>query len=560
MCAKPKNLKDIDSFWDLNSLLPKKRPVFPTYGATNTDTAEISVDSDSTVQAGAPIPQRNDCPHLSGREQARRLNELPIRKRAEEYRSKPLDPYLIYKPESKLIKLVEVSAWSTRFNFYEKFLTDAKNLWNRTAEKTEHTPFFSYLPQYSQLSYSQMKWYLWWRENVRNSVYLKCDYCYILLYIYEILNCTEELEPRMGLEQLCNIWLNYRTDYKRLDRYMCEWLCDFCLIHKLPCPTLKLRPILSHITELATLKEFYMDFSDSVGLAETIVSCTSTYDWRKSRYITEENREIFSKHINGAAKAVAAQLLSESDQKNLFGTDFRVNRTSYESALCVYSAKRSITVEYTSYSRSPKFRFMATDIVKYSENRIRTHLGIRPRLKTDGLNDFIKQQLDLYFEKELPPMPKPSRKREDQFVENPYEHLYEPTSSSFSLKRALEIEEKSWNTTELLVDSLTDAEPESQKPSEIPVKAEKSEEYTDEFEALINSLDEVSIKLLGTLATEDLNTSAEITNLRSISTDALVNKINESAYDEIGDVIIELVEDGYRLVPDYKGEISKWLK
>ena len=54
---KPLSLDDIDNFWDLNSLLPQKRPVSPRR-AVNIDTVEIDVDSDSPRDAGAAIPKR----------------------------------------------------------------------------------------------------------------------------------------------------------------------------------------------------------------------------------------------------------------------------------------------------------------------------------------------------------------------------------------------------------------------------------------------------------------------------------------------------------------------
>ena len=103
MSDKPKNLDDIDNFWDLNSLLPKKRPVSPTHRAPNTDTVEITVGEDSTEKsAGTPIPMQGENArfsvsggtHVSRHDVTRRINELPLNMRAEQYRSHPLDPYL----------------------------------------------------------------------------------------------------------------------------------------------------------------------------------------------------------------------------------------------------------------------------------------------------------------------------------------------------------------------------------------------------------------------------------------------------------------------------------
>lgn len=554
MCAKPENLNDIDSFWDLNELLPKKRPVTPIPRNLNTDTVEVSIESAEKAVIGAPVPKVDT---------ARRLNEIPLRQRAEEYRSKPLDPYLIYKPESRLIKHVEVSAWNNRFNFYENFLTDAKRIWNRTAEKCEHTPFFSYIPQYSQLRYPQMKWYLWWRENVRGGIYLKSDFCYVLLYIYEILNCTDLIPPEAGVVKLCDIWLNYRDDHRRLDRYMVEWLCDYCLINKLPCPTARLKPILAEIGELAALKEFYMDFSDTDGLTDSIFAY-SAHDFKNSRYITDENREFFEVHMKGAVTVAASLILSNPEDCDLFGADYRITRVSYESALCAYSAKRSIAVEYTSYTRSPKFRFIATDIVKYCENRIRAALGIRPHLKADGLSAFLKAQLDRYFSVNLP-IPKRGTQHTEESAVPAYEKLYEPTATEFSLTHALEIEKESWDTTELLTsafeeEAIRDKVPEPIQPEvkPAPILQEIPDEL-DEFHELILSLDEEYTEILRALLVGDKNGFSSVVNRMGALPDGVIDKINEAAFDLIGDVVIEPYGDSYRLIPDYKGEFARWL-
>ena len=226
MSDKPKNLSDIDNFWDLNSLLPNKRQVAPTHRAVNVDTVELEFNSDRTGDSGAQIPARTNASGVptpvSPHEQARRLNEIPMRQRARETQARHLEPYLTYSPESRLIRRVAISKWESRYNFYEKFRDDARRYWNRTASECPHTGFFSYIPQYNQLKYAQLKWYLWWRETVRRGSYLRTDFSYILLYIYEILNCPDLVEPKNGVKLLCDIWLAYRSEHRRIDSYLAE--------------------------------------------------------------------------------------------------------------------------------------------------------------------------------------------------------------------------------------------------------------------------------------------------------------------------------------------------
>lgn len=574
MRDNPKNLNDIDSFWDLNSLLPKKRPVAPSYRSPNTDTVELTVgEDDSAPEHGVPIPPRTEVhyhvserTHVSSHEQARRLNELPMRTRAEAYRSKPLDPYLIYEPQSRLIRRVEVSKWDSKFNFYENFREDAKRLWSRHAEECERASFFSYVPQYSQLKYSQVKWYLWWRENVRHGVYLRTDFCYILLYIYEIINCPDLIPPEKGAMLLCDIWLNYRAEHRRIDSYLCDWLCDYCLINKLPCPISRLEPILGEIVATSNFREFYMDTGDTYSLTASILAHSSTYDWHKSRYVTEENIHLFASHIRGAFDKAWREVLSlGNDGTAAVGKEFRVERTAYEGALCVYDMKRTLMIEYVSYTRSPKFRFVVTDIIKYSENRIRMALGIKSRLKVEELSDTLRSCIDEYFDINLPAPKKVRSARAGTAVPevNEYDKLYEPITSEFSLENAIKIEQSSWSTTEILTAALSDDEPIPEEiiPEPTPnTVAPPDISGDDEFAVLANTIDDASREALALLLRGNSNGVALSAVKYGMLADALADKINETAFDIIGDSVIESDGGGYRLIADYKGDLEKWLK
>ncbi len=563
MSDKPKNLDDIDRFWDLNSLLPKKRPVAPTHRAPNTDTVEITLNGDGARESGTPIPPQSASCHASPHDAARRLNELPFHERAQQYRSRPLDPYLIYTPQNGLIKRVEVARWDTKFNFYENFRADAVRLWSRAASECEHVPFFSYVPQYSQLKYAQLKWYLWWRENVRRGVYLKTDFCYILLYIYEIINCPDLITPERGVGLLCDIWLAYRDEHRRIDSYMCDWLCDYCLINRLSSPTDRLLPILGEIVTAANFKEFYVDGAGTSAAADMLAHA-STYDWRKSRYVTEDNIAVFAHHIRAAFGKVWHEIISKNESGDTVKA-LRVERTAYEGALCVYDMERTVVVEYASYTRSPRFRFVATDIIKYSENRVRMALGIKSRLKVEELTDEMRACIDSYFDANLPAKKKdrPTRSGASEPTVNEYDKLYEPINADFSLERAMKIEENSWGTTELLTSAFEEAseavEPIPEKATE-PVQTAPSYDGEDEFAALASSLDEGAREALTLVANGDASGIAKVAARLGALADALADGINELAFDVIGDSIIEPDNGGYRLIPDYEGDIKKWLK
>ena len=592
-------LDDIDDFWDLDSLLPQRRPVDPAR-RVNTDTVELEIGR-TTETGGTPIPERTGpVPRRDGaysktfsgepvaaspRDEARRLRELSMKTRAKQNEPVPLEPYLVYEPENSVIKRVSVAKWKTTYRFYERFRPDAERLWDRTSSECAPVSFFSYIPQYNQLSYSQMKWYLYWRSEVRQGRYPRTDYSYILLYIYEILNCPNLVPPETGIGLLVDIWLQYRSRYPRIDSYLAEWVCDYCLINQLPCPSERLAGISGEVVAAAAFKEFYMTPAPGEETSSLFLSYSSNYDWRTSRYVTKDNINLFSKHIAAAFDKVNREVFSR-DGGQMKSCVTTVTRDAYAGALCVFDMKRSITVEYLSYTRSPGFRFAVTDVIKYCENRVRMALGIKSRLKVENITDEMRRCVDEYFDENLPAYKnEKKRKTTDAEAVNEYDKLYEPVTSDFSLERARGIERDSWSTTDRLTSMLSDetdtpdgepalseetvrpAEPEKsddsvdepEKRTE-PAAPETSADSDDEFASYIASLDETSIKALRLLAGGDASGVFTAASESGMLADALADRINETAYDIIGDSVIEPDGGGYRLISDYEGDIKRCLK
>lgn len=556
MSDKPKNLSDIDNFWDLNSLLPQKRPIAVPSRYVNTEAVEVIAKSDSDRGAGSiPIPERSE---------QRRI----------------LDPYLIYTPKNKYISRVEISKWDSRYNFYENFRDDAKRLWSKNGEKCDRIPFFSYVPQYSQLKYPQLKWYLWWRTNVRHGEFEATDFCYVLLYIYEILNCPELICAKEGLRLLSDIWINYREAHPRLDAYLSEWICDYCLINQLEFPTELFYKLPARAFEGAAIREFYYTAGENRDEIIGMLYSASDYDYRKSRYAVGANAELFKKHIENAFVQVYQEVFANTNKKlqavnptynmscNTYentAREYRLERSAYEGALCAYDIKRTIAVEYISYMRSPRFKFLVTDIVKYSENRIRIAIGVRARLKVVALDEAVRAPIDRYFDEHLP-IPKKRRAvseaEERERIE--YEKLYEPATTEFNLDRAIQIEEKSWGTTEVLVSAFDDdGDFISETPKALPLKVPEKTEApidADEFCLFVSALGDLEKEALSGLLLGDEKAVEFAAKKSGTLTDAFADRINEAAFDIIGDGVIEMTEKGYHIINEYRGDLSKWLK
>lgn len=559
-----------DDFWDLRSLLPQKRP--PVMHQPSTDTEPV------TVEVGEPDASK-DTASLS-----LRFREVkPTDRRSREVKPAERNRNLLeYVPDHGLIKKVTILRWYTKYSFYEQFRFDAVRCKAIEGKRCAHVPFFSYTPQYRQMNQSQLEYYFYWRSECRRGIFHEADFAYVLLYIYEIINVytpSADLsdnkndasfdEKSFALDMLTSIWLNYRGKYKALDKYLSEWLPDFCLINRLPPPTEKLSPILPAIMATASLREFFI--SDAPLAPSSLIAFSCSYDWKKSKYISEGSDELrseFQAHIEGALRAV-----SEAKDKR-FNSDslrtVRASRDAFCGSLCAHSIKRRIDIEYVSFSRSVELRSLVTAVVKYSENKLRAHFGIKSRLKVDGLDDAAKAVIDAYFLSVYPSDRHCSSKTEEKLREERYyDEMYGALSVGIDEAEAKRLEDISWSVTErLTADDYVEAEAKYEpSPDEYIPKIENAApievdaDFCDvpELEEK-SSLSALHLDVLGKIHTSAPDEAAEICRREGRYLDEIVSEINEYAVDSIGDVLIETENGAYVTIDDYADEIGDILQ
>ena len=310
-----KNEKDdIDSFWDIDFMLPPKK----TTSAFSRDTGTVEID----ISQGPAKP--NPQAVIPGKGTAK----------PESAKSYTADPICSYEPENTLIQKISVWHWPSKYSFYERFRSDAIKYYSLTGSECAFASFFSYMPQYMQLNRDQRGYYLWWRENVRRQIWLQTDYSYIFLYIYEIINLPDFISPAHGLDMLCDVWLAYRGQFPKLDRYLTEWVCDFCLINIMEPPYERLAPIMGTVLSCASFKEFYLKTGGKSGkpYASALLNFASNYNWRASKFYNAETAGLFERYMEGAFinavdKLSAADPRFAAGEKNLIPA--RLTRDAY---------------------------------------------------------------------------------------------------------------------------------------------------------------------------------------------------------------------------------------
>ncbi len=600
----PKNNRhaERDDFWDIDRLIPERRDHPPVRRNRPTPTAvEIEVpashtrDGKDTVSASSMTVQPASIPTskpISRPSEA--VHYIPPHTAEEEKEEAPLADY---RPEGVLIHRVQVHAWASGFHYFDQFAKDAAEYATRPAPaEARRESFFSYFPQYVQMNRRQTDWYLWWREQVRNGIYPETDYAYILLYLFELINLDAEeaeIARRYG-RSMASVWMAYRRVYPQLNHYMCEWLCDYCLIHELPAPLDILSPALDDIIVESRLKEFYLvsiiqpeenrpdepgesnPLRERRGLvtARILMRHCCQYDYRKSKFAQGEHKALFDRIIPAAVAAMLPLLLGSSDQPPaLTMQDSTVTRDAFTGALCSYGFKRKITVSYTSFSRSHDLRFLIGDMVKHVENRLRTWIGVRSKLSTMSLPIPLRDALDAYLEPLAPRRVPPVTKKKEP-VRPEYEALYDLPDKPLSLADAAAIEASSWETTRILTEAFGGEEeaPVPHAPEKVPVfaappaetpaetPAESVAESAAESAAANASLSPLAAALGDLLpflrAALDGDRDAERAYASSVHKmpDAIADEINAiTAETEIFDMVLEDAGDGcYTVIDDYR--------
>lgn len=580
-----------DDFWDLDSMLPQSVRQAPTTldGPRDTEAVEISFGEDREDDARElHIPPM---PNITSRMQRAAQYRNGAARNVDRSRTSPMptrgntpgdvspqmaQPVCSYEPENSMLRQVSVFRWPERYQYYERFTADAERYFNRTSAEVPFVNFFAYMPQYGQMSQDQLRWYLYWRDNVRHGVYLSTDYSYIFLYIYEILNLPEKIKPEQGLSVLCDLWLAYREQFPRLDRYLGEWVCDYCLIHQLPAPLERLSEILPTLVSILTFREFYVRFNADGDCPITPQLCDvlSGHNWRQSKYLTAENRTVFETHIYASVLgALRHAWETDPDFVSLLGfSEVQQSRNAFSGALCTYACKRRIDVRYLSLSRSYQLKFILSDLFKLAENCIRAHFGIKARLNATGVPEVLKTYVKDYFAEKLPPPQKAPRKSAEPKTsktadirreeESAYAALYEPLSTSLSPEAALALEKNSWANTELLVPTdedmpvaapitasdevPTDASASMDETVQIDaacaVESDSAEEditYDDPYENFVRHLNDLYYTALKHIICREEDEFRTLCQTSMLLPDAMIDAINELAVTYTDDTIID---------------------
>lgn len=474
---------DPKDFWNLDDLLPpsKKVPVSKGF-SPDTSTVEITVPAgvlpgDITVNpvlapgtgATQPAAPEETAPArgtLTGTGGVFVDADVPLRERpVNPYAAKEPpreEPETVYRPEHSLLHEVRIYPWRTAYTYYEQFRVHALKLHQREGSECAEVDFFSYMPQYTQLTREQLHYYLWWRTNFRKGIYLHAAFSYLLLYLYEQINLSGKIPPEEGQQNILRLWLSYRGEHPRLDVLVREWLCDYSLLHRLPPPALP-RALYGELLAGCRLKEFYV--SGWQGAEEEVLAILlfcNNYDYKKSKFYRADTAELYDRVLSGAVAAALSFFREKNGGIGHSAGVSTITRDAFAGAVCSYRLKRRIEVDYASFSHTHELRYIMTDVLKYAENAIRAKISVKSRLTVYQISTELRRVLDAYLEGAIP---KKAPIRYEKKAKPDYEKRYEIPVRPVSPERAAKIEAESWETTRRLVEAFGgDGEPTPEPP------------------------------------------------------------------------------------------------
>ena len=532
---------ELDRFWSIDAILPRRAPAPPS---PDTDTVEIEVPAEPSAPAGETTVIHPAIPRLNLPKGER---FIPPHRPGEN--AAPVAPLTEYEPEGFLLHRVRVYPWRSSYRYYEEFAQTAERWNSLPGRPSPAVPFFSYVPQYAQMRREQVAFYLWWRDCLRRGEPIPADYSYVLLYVYELINLSEKLPPAEVQAGLVSVWRHYIAAYPQLANFLSEWICDHGLINRLGPPAVGFS-LLSDLTAHCSLKDYYVSSGRGAGLASCLLAFACNYDFHKSKFCAGENRPLFEKTV----PAVLRMVTTGAETGKFFAFPMSGSRTvkrdAYSGALCSYRIKRKIEVDCSSFFCLTEMRQLVTDTVKYTENALRAHLGVRTRLSIYALPTPIRAAIDAYFNAELPP-----KKREAPPPEKPeYEKLYDLPQKPFSARDAAEIERLSWDTTKRLVEAFGEEPeaPETPAPEPVPQPEKAAPATAPEPSPFAPYLPFL-------LAVREGNAAGQRAAADALGklTDAVADEVNRLAADHLGDILLEEGENGYGVIEDYRPDLEE---
>lgn len=487
--------------------------------------------------------------------------------------------------------------WRQDFRYVSReqlFVQKAKELETAVEGTAEFVPFQTYWPTYDEMQPRQLKWYLYWRSEVRSGHYPDTDLSYLFIYLYELIHGVGWSEPAEGYTLMERAWQGYRQRYPKLDLYVREWLYDLALVFDLEMPPAepmaKLPRNLS--MELKELEWRRRLTADPLEVSWELLLTLIDYDVEKSRFYLEQGRKELRNYVPKVVSLVDGYLLRNKGSRILElhkPMEQRVSRFLFRSAVYDHDLYgRTKPVSILPYSGHPPLRAFLTQLVRLTENKLREQMGYKGKLRGIDLGPEIEQLVDRFLSKEfdrrkaeeakaripkvkintakLRKLQQESDEVRDMLLSEELTLAFAPEAPGLPPERVASPQGKS--VVEPLQPTFDFERGYEQVPVEvllpsieelretIGTKEEVVASLPEEWQELFASLTAPQAQMLAALFQGQSAAERQIIAEQAGSMpELLVDEINEHAMERIGDLLV----DGDEILDDYRVVLGKWL-
>ena len=231
--------------------------------------------------------------------------------------------------EMKSIAFSQEAYWKTSSWL---FVTQGKFMEDYTDDLEFSGDFTAYYPTYRDLTTEQLRGYFAWRTNVRNGSFPAAPTAYVLLYIYEIINCIGFSSPAEAFHQLRKLSETFSASCQDIRRLSSRWLIDMAVYYSLDSSLLDDTPDNEFDNSVITLMNW--DTQDKENVTAAIMRL-SAYDAEKSSFFIKYP-ELFTTAAYRAFISLAEYF--ENHRKNslcdkMFGKLVEIKYRIFESAV-----------------------------------------------------------------------------------------------------------------------------------------------------------------------------------------------------------------------------------
>ncbi|MFX0065353.1 MAG: TerB N-terminal domain-containing protein, partial [Candidatus Hermodarchaeota archaeon] len=466
------------------------------------------------------------------------------------------------------------------------FLEIAEYYKDKTETEAIFVPFGQTQPNYQYMSQKQLKWYFYWRSNIRNGKYIATDFAYIVLHCIEIINEIGVSNNEEIYKVLTQLWENYRDSFPMLNSLIPNWIMEFLFINNYPAQELTtfFEQVLNTINhkkyKQTTDRMFELVFTKNLGVPIDQIPPIVIY------YLADYLRYPFFKRskLRQEIDAHVPKILALID-KHYQGKYNKNFLTYYRTALnyrlpfaylAYYKSRSRLrVVHYPEYSRRVLSELLK-QILRLIQNRLREVNYINRMLKCTLQDKEIYAIVDYYFIDTLdyghltPRYPKHVITSKNGKVTIDREKVEVLTQESDEIEDLLRSEEGEVEPAQVMEkdliteeENIEDMKIDEQELLETIVASSETdivpEAVDDEWTEFRSRLMGYQLDTLKTI----LNSNNPKERIKQIAEHAglmpevIIEAINEIAFEIIGDII---VDEDYSIIEEYNQDLRDLFK